>query len=142
LATYHTQHYGWGEKTDPIALVHLVQNLASQVSFAHFNHPTINLNLVVGVAGAIVLIVGLALLVSRPRELSPEALTWTLATAFLSLTSEYVPPNPRMLLVAFPAILVFAHRLRGRAYAALIVVNVVLLAGLSALTYVGVTLRP
>jgi len=82
------------------------------------------------------------LLLRNPRQISPEALTWTLAISFLAVTSEYVWPNPRLLITAFPAVLVFAHRLRGRRYAVLIASNAVLLAGLSALTYVAVTLRP
>ena len=142
FATYITQHSGWSEKTDPLALLHLIEALVSRIDLNHFNHPTINLNLVVGVGGAVVLIAGLVMLLSNPRQISPEALTWTLGIGFLALTSEYVWPNPRLLITAFPAILVFAQRLRGRSYVALVALNVILLAGLSALTYVGVTLRP
>lgn len=142
LATYTTQHYGWSEKTDPLALLHLVEALVSKIDFNHFNHPTINLNLVIGVVGATVLIAGLAMLLANPRQISPEALTWTIVIGLLALTSEYVWPNPRLLITAFPAVLVFAQRLRGKPYGALIASSALLLAGLSALTYVGVTLRP
>ena len=96
----------------------------------------------IGAAVPALLIAGLAMLLSHPRQISPEALTWTIAISLLALTSEYVWPNPRLLITAFPAVLVFAQRLRGRPYAALIASNALLLAGLSALTYVGVTLRP
>jgi hypothetical protein len=142
FATYITQHYGWSERTDPLALLNLVEVLVSHISLSHFNQPTIDLNLVVGLIGAVVLIAGLTLLLRKPRLVSPEALTWTLAISFLAVTSEYVPPNPRLLITAFPVICVFAHRIRGRGYAALIATNVVVLAGLSALTYIGVTVRP
>jgi hypothetical protein len=142
FATYITQHYGWKESTDPLALLNLVEVLVSQISFTHFNQPTIDLNLVIGLIGAVVLVGGLTLLLRKPRQVSPEALTWTLAISFLAVTSEYVPPNPRLLITAFPVICVFAHRLRGRGYVALIATNAVLLVGLSAITYVGVTLRP
>jgi Mannosyltransferase (PIG-V) len=142
FATYQAQHYAWHERTDPLALVHLAERLARQISFTHFNHPTINLNLVAGMLGAVILFTGVVLLLRRPREISAEAITWTLATTFLAVTSEYVPPNPRILLTAFPAVLVFAHHLRGRAYAVLLVANGVSLVALSALTYVGTTLRP
>ncbi len=55
LANYYAQHYGWGEKSDVFALVHQARSLADEISFAHFNHPTINLNLVAGLAGAVFL---------------------------------------------------------------------------------------
>lgn len=142
LATLHAQHYGWGERTDPFALVHQLSSLVRQISFTHFNHPTINLNLPVGLIGAAILAGGVALLLRRENRVPLEALVWTLAIGFLAVTSEFVPPNPRLLITAFPAVLVFAHRFRGRAAVALMVVNGVLLAGLSYLTFVGVTLRP
>ena len=142
LAIVHTQHIGWREKTDPLALVHLVTRLAHQISFSHFNHPTINLNLVVGLAGAILLLVLLALMIRIRRTISIEAIAWTLGITLLMVTSEYVPPNPRLLITAFPAVIVLAYYFKGRAFGALLAVNGVLLAGLSALTFVGITLRP
>jgi hypothetical protein len=142
FASLESQRAGWGERTDPFAVVHLVTRLASQMSFAHFNHPTINLNLIVGLVGVPVLFVGLLLLVRSRREVSLEAIVWTLGISFLALTSEYVPPNPRLLITAFPAVIVYAHYLRGRRFVILAVVNAVLLAGMSALTFHSVTLRP
>ena len=136
------QRYGWNEKADPFAIVHLVKSLANEISFSHFNRPTINLNLVVGVAGVIVLIVGWVLLLRCRRRVSIEALVWTLGVSYLAVTSEFTPPNPRLLITAFPAVIVPAYYLRGRGFAALAAVNGVLLAGLSALTFVGTTLRP
>ncbi len=142
LATFHAQHYGWKEKTDPLALVHLVRSLAHEISFAHFNHPTINLNLPVGLIGAVVLVVLLVLLAKARRGVSPEAIVWTLGISFLALTSEYTPPNPRLLITAFPAILVMGYYARGWRYGALAFVNAALLAGMSALTFIAFTLRP
>lgn len=142
FATFITQHYGWHEKTDPLALVHLVTRLAHQISFRHFNHPTINLNLLVGIAGAILLVVGLVLLLNSKRRISLPAAVWTLGIGLVAVTSEYVPPNPRLLITAFPAVLVFAYRLRGAGWNWFLAANSVALAGLSALTFVGVTLRP
>ncbi len=145
FGNYLAQHYGWGEKTDGLALVHQGQWLASQISFSHFNHPTINLNLPVGLAGALVLVTGLVLLATLPRgrRISAEAATWTLAISFLCMTSEFVPPNPRLLITAFPAILVFAARIKGRVGTTLLLAgNGALLAGLSYMTFVGTTLRP
>jgi hypothetical protein len=139
LANYYAQHYGWGEKTDLFALVHQARSLADEVSFAHFNHPTINLNLVAGLAGAVFLLAGAVLLARCRRTVSAEALVWTGAIGLLTLTSEYVPPNPRLLITAFPVVVVFARAVRGRW---LLPVNGALLIGMSYLTYYGHTLRP
>jgi hypothetical protein len=139
LATYHTQHYGWGEKSDVFALVHQARSLADEISFAHFNHPTINLNLVAGLVGAVFLAGGVILLIRRGRGISVEAAVWTAAIGLLAVTSEFVPPNPRLLITAFPAVVVYARVVRGRW---LFAVNGVLLIALSYLTFYGHTLRP
>jgi hypothetical protein len=136
------QRYGWNEKADPFALVHLTRSLVDQISFSHFNHPTINLNLVVGLAGALLLIVLWVLLIRVRRMVSVEAFVWTLGVTYLAVTSEYTPPNPRLLITAFPAVIVPAYFLRGRVFNSVALINGVLLAGLSALTFVGTTLRP
>jgi hypothetical protein len=142
LASLDAQRYGWGERTDPFALVHQLRSLGSQISLAHFDHPTINLNLVAGLLGALVLAVGLVLLARKRGRVSLPAAVWTLGITFLATTSEFVPPNPRMLITAFPAIVVFARYLTGWRYVLLAAVNGGLLALLSALTFVGTTLRP
>ncbi len=142
LASYHAQHIGWKEKTDPFALVHLTQTLAGQVSFSHFDNPPIDMNLVVGFFGAILLIVLLILMVRCWRTISVEAWLWTLGISFLAVTSEYVPPNPRLLFTAFPAILVLARYVKGKGFWLLAATNGVLLLGLSWWTFVGYGLRP
>ena len=73
FANLIAQHYGWKERTDPLALVHLATRLANQISFTHFNHPTINLNLVVGLLGGDPLVVLLVLLFRARRTVSVEA---------------------------------------------------------------------
>ena len=142
FANYIAQHHGWSEKTTPLALVHLTTKLAGELSFAHFNQPTINLNLVFGLIGAIVLVVLLVLLWFCRREVSPPAIAWTLAISFLAFTSSEVPPNPRMLLTAFPALLTVARYARGRWFTVIAWINGGLLVGLSLLTFYGLTLRP
>jgi Gpi18-like mannosyltransferase len=142
FASSIAQHYGWNERSDPLALVHLTTRLAGEISFTHFDHPTINLNLVVGLVGALFLLVVLVLLVKARRTVSIEALIWTFGIALLAVTSEYTPPNPRLLITAFPAVIVLAYYLRRRGFTLWLVANGVLLAGLSALTFVSVTLRP
>jgi mannosyltransferase PIG-V len=142
FASLVAQRDGWGERTDPFALVHLTTSLAGEISLSHFNHPTINLNLVVGLVGAIVLVVMVVLLLRARRLVSVEAIVWTLGIAFLSVTSEFTPPNPRMLITAFPAVMVVGHYVRGRTFTALAWATGALLAGTSALTFIGTTLRP
>ena len=142
FANWIAQHDGWKERSDPLALAHLTIRVAHQISFSHFNHPTINLNLVVGLLGALVLLVLLVLLVRARRSVSIEALAWTLGIALITVTAEYTPPNPRLLITAFPAVIVLAYYLKRRGFAAALLANGALLAGLSALTFVGVTLRP
>ncbi len=142
LAYWIAQHYGWRERFDPLALPHLAIRLAHQISFSHFNRPTINLNWPVGLIGAVLLVILLVLMLRIRRTISIEAWVWTLGISFLAVTSEWVPPNPRLLITAFPALVVPAYYLRRRAFSWLLAANVALLLGMSWLTYVHVTLRP
>ncbi len=142
FATYIAQHHGWSERTSPLALWHLTQKLADEVSFSHFNQPTINLNHVIGLIGAVLLIIMLVLVWFRRRNVSIEALVWTAAISFLAFTSSEVPPNPRMLITAFPALVVVASYARGRWFRVLVWTSGVLYVGLSLLTFYGLTLRP
>ena len=116
--------------------------LSGEIDFSHFNQPTINLNLIIGLIGGAVLLIWLVLIWFCRREISPEAILWTLAIAFLAYTSSNVPPLPRMLITAFPALMVVARYARGRWFRVLVWGNGVLLAGLSMLTFYGFTLRP
>jgi steroid 5-alpha reductase family enzyme len=141
-AYWIAQHYGWDERFDPLALPHLAIRLSHQISFAHFNHPTINLNWPVGLIGAVVLAVLLVLMFRIRRTISPEAWVWTLGISFIAVTSEWVPPNPRLLITAFPAVIVLAYYCKGRRFNWLLALNTILLVSMSALTFVNVTLRP
>lgn len=142
FANYIAQHRGWQESTSVFALVHTVNKLAAEVSFTHFNEPTINLNYVSGLIGAAALLLMLVLLACSRRQVSPEAIAWSLAIAFLGLTSSMVPPNPRMLITAFPALLTLARYLHGRWFTVFAWLNGVALVGLSLFTFFGLTLRP
>lgn len=104
FATLETQHYGWGEKVDPFALPEQSKLLAHELSHASLAHLHINLGPVAALLGAVVL------LLRQPRVVSLEAMTLTLCIAFLAVVSENVPPNPRILITAFPVVVVFAHR--------------------------------
>ena len=142
FAYWTTQHDGWKEKFDPLALVHLAIRLSHQISFAHFNHPTINLNWPVGLIGAVILVILLVLMVRIRHTISLEAWVWTLGVGFIAVTSEWVPPNPRLLITAFPAVVVLAYYFRRRAFGWLLLANGALLVGMSVITFISVTLRP
>jgi Mannosyltransferase (PIG-V) len=144
FANYIAQQHGWSEKTDALALVHLTTKLAGEVSFSHLNEPAINLNLVVGLIGAVVLIVMLVLLFFARREVSIEAIVWTLCISFLAITSEFVPPNPRLLFTAFPALMAVARYTKGKWFTLIAWTFGLLFVGLSLLTFSGTPgpLRP
>jgi Gpi18-like mannosyltransferase len=143
FANLIAQHEGWKEKADPLALLHLAQMLGAQISFAHFNHPTINLNVVDGLVGAIVLVVMLVLVFRERLAMSAEAIVWAAGISLVALTASYpFSPNPRVLITAFPAVLVVARYVTGKPWFVLASASGISLAGLSALTFVGVTLRP
>jgi hypothetical protein len=142
FASLVAQHDGWGERSDALALYRQAKTIASEISATHFNFHAINLNYVVGLLGAVVLVIGLVMLFQRPYSVSLEARVWTLGIGFLSVTSEYVPPNPRLLLTAFPVVLIIAQRASRRGFHWIVGVNVVFLVVLSAITYAGIALRP
>jgi hypothetical protein len=142
FASYYAQHHEWSEKTNPLALVTLVLRIINESYFTHtFVH--INLNYIAGLVGAAFLFYALYLLVkTRPRIPAP-ALVWTFGIAFLAVTSENVPPNPRMLITAFPAVLVVAYHFKEKkAFNRLMGLTIVLLIVMSSASYIGTALRP
>jgi hypothetical protein len=143
LASYYAQHDEWGEKTNLLAIYDLSKWMFQQLHLHNFNHPAINLNLILGFVGAFILVGGLILMiVAGARRVSGAAWVWTLGIGFLCMTSEYTPPNPRLLITAFPAVIVYARFIKRRGFVVLVAGNVVLLVVLSWLTFVGITLRP
>jgi len=141
-ASLIAQHNGWHEKTSPLALVHDATTLAGQISLSDLTEPKVNLNLVVGLIGAVLLIVMLVLMLRQWRVVPAGAIIWTLGIAFLTLTSWNIAPNPRLLITAFPALMVVAYFVKGKWFTWLAWANGVALVGLSLLTFYGVTLRP
>ncbi len=142
LANYQAQHHGWGEKTDPLAIGHLTMKLGRELLHKLPHEPTIDLNLVVGLVGAVLLLLMLVLVYFQRHNIPPAALVWTGGVSFLALTSEYVPPNPRMLITAFPALMAVARYAEGKTWRLILWTNGVLLVVLSVLTFYGTTLRP
>ena len=110
------------------------------------DHPALygalNLNGVVGLLGAAFLLVGLRWLWRDRLTIPIEVWVFVAAMTFLITTSSEVPPNPRMLLTAFPVVLIFARRLTGRGWTRMVRVTAGSFVLLSTLTYVGAVLRP
>jgi hypothetical protein len=142
FATLDAQRSGWHVRLDPLALVHQGELFASQLANLNLSHPTLDLSPLAAMLGTIVLIAGLVLLVRRPRLVSPEAIAWAAAVGVVAVFSEHIGPNARMLVTAFPVVVVFAYRFRGRAYGWLLGANLVLLVVMSALTFTGHSLTP
>ena len=88
------------------------------------------------------LVWGIVLLLRRPHLVSREAITWAVLVGAIAVLSEHVGPNARILVTAFPVVLVFAYHLRGRSYGWLLGANATLLVLMSALTFTGHSLTP
>ncbi|HZO77514.1 MAG TPA: mannosyltransferase family protein [Solirubrobacteraceae bacterium] len=142
LASLRAQRTGWHERLDPLALLHQGQLFASQVAHLQSSHLTVDLSPLAALVGAVVLIWGLVLLLRRPRLVSFQAVTWAALVGALAVFSEHVGPNARVLITAFPVVVVFAYRLRGSAYGWLLGANATLLVIMSALTFTGHSLTP
>jgi hypothetical protein len=71
-----------------------------------------------------------------------QAIVWAALVVALAVLSEHVGPNARVLVTAFPVVVVFAYRLRGKPYGWLLGVNAILLVLMSALTFTGHSLTP
>ena len=143
LANYTAQHHGWSERSTVFSLAHVAQHLIHQILNApSLSHPRINLNYVSGLLGAAFMIWGLVLF-ARTRPRIPAApIVYSLGIAALTFTSAQTQPNPRMLICAFPVLMVVAYRCTGKAFTRLIVCSSVLLVVMSTITYVGTGLRP
>ncbi|MHB8264029.1 MAG: mannosyltransferase family protein [Acidimicrobiales bacterium] len=142
FASLDAQVSGWHQSGNPIALIlHILSGVASDpVKF--LSHHAINLDFVSGLAGAVFLVMALNLLWRRTPALPVEALAWAAGIGLLTLWSIRTPPNARILIVAFPAIVVWADHLDERSLKVFAIVEAVLLAGMSALTFHGRILSP
>lgn len=137
LATYEAQHYGWHEQSQPLALLSLpvVQHV--------FGHPALVAehlfawNLWNGIIGGVFLLFSIRMLIKLRGELSAGALAWTIGIAALTLWSVMTPPNARMSLIAFPAVMIWGRRLSGTRFAVLIGFELAVLAVTAALTFSG-----
>jgi len=140
FAAYLAQHYGWHQQNQPLALLalpvarHLFSHIGQLISHV------LTWNIVNGVLGAVFLVWSLFALVRVRREVTAGGLALPFGIAAVTLWSVLTPPNARMLLVAFPAVMVWGRRLSGRSLVLFVAVEAAVLLVTSALTFAGLML--
>jgi Mannosyltransferase (PIG-V) len=137
FAIYLAQHYGWHQQNQPLALAGLPVARRILSDHAHLLMHFLTPNIVDGVLGAVFLGFSLRELIRYRRELTVGGLLLPAGIAAVTLWSILTPPNPRMLLIAVPAVMIWGRRLSGRSFAVFASVEVVLLIATSALTFSG-----
>jgi hypothetical protein len=93
-----------------------------------------------GLLGSVFLACALVALARYRHELSPGVLVWTAGVGVLTVWSVMSLTNARMLLIAFPAVIVWARRFGGRRRIAFLAVETALFLLASALTLAGLML--
>ncbi|MGA3146080.1 MAG: hypothetical protein ABSF33_01245 [Acidimicrobiales bacterium] len=83
------------------------------------------------VAGTAVAVVGAVLAIREPQP--APVLIYGLAAGLLAAVSSPVGLRPRFIMLAFPLVLAYGIRLRGRLYTAAVVISVLLLAAMTVL---------
>ena len=137
FAVYLAQHYGWHQQNQPLALAGLPVARRILSDTTHLLTHFLTWNIVDGVVGAIFLLFSIRQLIRYRREMSIGALLLPAGIAAVTLWSILTPPNARMLLIAFPAVMIWGRHLSGRRFAVFASAEVVLLIFTSALTFSG-----
>lgn len=160
LANYQAQKIAWGETSSVLAVY--IQTRTFVMEFVRWHgFGNVNLNLPAGFLGAFFMVWALWQLWKLRRGLPVVALTdegagtalvgsgvslvawvWTIFVALLTLTSDKTPPNPRMLIVAFPLVLAVAAPRTGRNQRILLAISLILLVAMSIGTFADGSLRP
>jgi hypothetical protein len=139
FASYQAQHDGW-HQGDPFAL--LGQPVAERMLdnpetiLGHLANPS----LWNGILGTVFLACALVALARFRHELSPGVLAWTVGVGVLTVWSVMSLTNARMLLIAFPAVIVWARRFGGRRRIAFLAVETALFVLACTLTLAGLML--
>jgi hypothetical protein len=137
FATLSAQHYGWYAQNEPLGIFGLpiVHHLLASPGKVLPYLPSWNLwN---GIFGAVFLAVSLVGLYRVRRELSAGALGFVIGIAVLTVWSVMTPPNARLLLVAVPAVIVWARTLSAARLAAFFAAESTVFVVASALTLSG-----
>jgi hypothetical protein len=160
LANYKAQKIAWGETSSILAVYIQTRTFVNEFVRWH-GLGNINLNLPAGFLGAFFMVWALWQMWKLRRGLPSVKLTeegagttligsgvslvawvYTLFVAALVLTSDKTPPNPRMLICAFPLLFAVAAPRTGRSQKILISITVILLIAMSIGTFADGSLRP
>ena len=146
LASFQAQHGAWQEQTTPLAIPDVFGSLIHQIFISGVGHRHgpggIDLNGILALLGTAFLIYGFWRLWRMRRTIPIPVWVWTIFTALLALTSAKTPPNPRLLICAFPLVLIVGSEHKGRAQKYLLVADIACLLVMSWFTYIGIWLRP
>jgi len=145
FADYRAQHNAWSESTTPLAIPRVFGSLIHQmfISGVGSHGPGgIDLNGILGLLGTAFLFFGLKLLWEHRRRMPLTAWVWTICVSVLALTSAKTPPNPRLLILAFPVVMAVGAVLTERGYRRALTYGLVATLVMTPLTYVGMWLRP
>lgn len=137
FATYIAQHYGWHQQSEPLAFLTLpiVQHTVAQP--AQVAADLLTWNVWNGVLGGAFLWCSIVMLVRGRRELSTGALALAIGIGAVTLWSVMTPPNARIVLVGFPAVMVWGRCLSGRRFGVFAAVETLVLVLMCALTFSG-----
>jgi Mannosyltransferase (PIG-V) len=139
FASYEAQHYGW-HQGDPVTL------FSQPVTGRILDHPLSvfgyldNPSLWNGLLGTVFLVVALVMLIRVRHELTPGTMLWTCGVGAMTVWSVMTLTNARMLLIAFPAVIVWARCLPSRRFAVFLGVETVVFLLASGLTLAGLML--
>jgi len=135
---FRSERVIWHEHVDPAGLPgRLYAGLRHPVGVAG---PLRDINGLVALAGAVVLVAGLVLLL-RQRPAAP-IVVYTVITVVLILTSKTIGARPRLVLAAFPVIAAIGTAVTGWRYFAVLGGSAVLMGGLSVLAYTTLAATP
>lgn len=145
LSDYTAQHVEWSESSTPLAVPRVAIQFVRQmfVSGVGSHGPGgIDLNDAAALLGTAFLLWGFKLLWEHRARVPLTVWTWTVCVSVLALTSAKTPPNPRLLVVAFPLVLAVGGTLTRRGYNRALAWALFATVVMTPVTYVGMWLRP
>jgi hypothetical protein len=145
LADYTAQHVEWSESTTPLAIPRVAIQFVHQMFVAGVGaHGPggIDLNGIAALLGTAFLLWAFKLLWEHRSRVPLSAWVWTVCVSLLALTSAKTPPNPRLLIVAFPLVMVVGAVLSERGYRLAMRWAVAATLVMTPITYIGLWLRP